>query len=504
MAAGKNISYIKSLFIYSACFISIFYSGGFAKAGSPVVQTINKTFLHPDRLPFSNVVYIKDFGAIGNGVTNNTEAFQKASDYLKANGGTLVINPGIYIVGKQKFAGSYGAGYSYSAEPVLSITGAEKPITIIGYDAIIKAADGLKYGSFNPVTGEKDSIRKQGNVSDYYASAFTFINMVNCSSVTIRGITLDGNSGKLNIGPGFGPEGIQLVALGIGLYGNKSATVSDCYIHHCALDGIIVAWTGLKDTDPIYPHTITNVRAEYNGRQGLSWVGGNNLTVTSCKFSSTGKALNKGVPVVSKPSAGIDIEIENSVIKNGNFINCYIYDNAGSGVISIGHDTHNINFRNCTFIGTTNSAAYPRSQHFSFDSCTFVGRVERVFGSADKSKATSFKDCLFTMDSAMSPNGKVFGDTWEFYDAKNVIFNHCTFDAGHKNLPTFNTPEIIFLDCTFSQNSNKDFNAAAYFKGTTNFIMKGKGKIDATKSHVDGDIIYNGHKLKDLRSGTNP
>ncbi len=495
MILGKNKNYKKSLLILSACFISLFYSSdpALAEAISKIKITHISSFI--DKSPSGKTVHIRDFGAIGDGKTNNTIAFQKASAYLKANGGKLIIDSGIYIAGKQKLAGNYGAGHSYSPAPIISITGGSKPITIIGDKAIIKAADSLKYGSFNPVTGLKDSLRKQGNVSDYYASAFSMINIISCSSITIIGITIDGNSGKMDIGPGFGPSGIQLAALGIGLYGNKKAKVTDCYIHHCALDGIIVAWPGLKDYDPIYPHTIINVRAEYNGRQGLSWVGGNNLTVINCNFSSTGKALNNGIPVVSKPSAGIDIEVENSIIRNGNFVNCFIYDNAGSGIISIGQNTYNIHFRKCTFIGTTNSAAYPESQNFSFDSCTFVGMVQRIFGSADKEKAVSFKDCLFTMDSTLSPNRKVYGNTWEFYDAKNALFDHCIFKAEGKALPTFNTPEIIFLNCTFFQNSDKDFNAAAIFKGTTKFIMKGKGKLNTERSKFQGTILYNDRKL---------
>lgn len=441
------------------------------------------------------ILHIKDLGAVADGVTNCTEAFQKAADYLQIHGGTLIIDPGVYIVGKQKLSGSYLAESSFIAEPVLEFKQAINPITISGFKAVLKAADGLKYGSFNPVSGLKDSIRKEGNRSDYYASAYTLINAVGCTSISIKGLTLDGNSGKLDIGPAFGEEGIQLAATGIGLYSNKKVDIADCYIHHCALDAIIVSWTGLKDTDPIYDHTIKNVKAEYNGRQGISWVGGNNLTVINSEFFSTGKAFNKGLPVVSKPSAGIDIEIEESIIKNGNFISCKIYDNAGPGLSSIGYDTYNIHFKKCTFIGTTNSAAYAKSQGFSFDSCTFVGKVERIFGSSDKSKAINFKDCLFTMDKKRSPNGKVFGESWEFYEGQNVIFDHCEFDADTKRLPIFNTTEIVFLNCKFSQNSDQDFNAAAIFKGSTNFVMKGKGKIDASKATVEGELIYNDKKI---------
>jgi hypothetical protein len=124
-----------------------------------------------------------------------------------------------------------------------------------------------------------------------------------------------------------------------------------------------------------------------------------------------------------------------------------------------------------------------------------VGMVQRIFGSPNKEKAVSFKDCSFTMDSTLSPSGKVFGNTWEFYDAKNALFDHCIFNAGRKNLPTFNVPEILFLNCTFFQNSNKDFNAAAIFKGTTKFIMKGEGKLNTERSKFEGTILYNDQKL---------
>ncbi len=459
---------------------------------------LQKDICRIDSIQHDTIIHIKDFGAIADGTTNCTESFKKASEFLQINGGTLIIDPGLYIVGKQILSRNFGAGSSYVSMPILSFKNAKFPIKITGHKAILKLADGLKYGSFNPVSGAKDSIRKEGNRSDYYASAGTLINAVGCVSISIDGLTLDGNSGKLDIGPSFGEEGIQLAATGIGLYSNKHADVANCCIHHCALDAIIVSWTGLKDTDPVYTHTIKNVTATYNGRQGISWVGGNNLTVVNSEFSSTGKALNNGVPVISKPSAGIDIEIESSIIKNGNFIGCRIYDNAGPGLSSIGHDTYNINFKNCTFIGTTNSAAYPKSQGFSFDSCTFVGMVQRIFGSADKSKAISFKDCLFTMDKKRSPNGKVFGKSWEFYEGQNVIFDHCVFDAKSRRLPIFNTPEIVFLNCTFSQNSDENFDAAAIFKGTTKFVMKGKGKIDASKTIVRGALIYNNQKIKDL------
>lgn len=457
----------------------------------------------PNLLNDQVVVHIRDFGAKPDGLTNSTEAFEKASRFLSAHGGTLVIDPGTYLVGKQHLSGAYGAGSSYIPDSILRFTGAQKPITILGYHAILKAANGLKYGSFNPVTGVKDSLRSRGNQSDYYASAFTFIGAYRCVSITVKGLTLDGNSSNMDIGPGFGPDGIQLPALGIALNQDQRVLIEDCYIHHCALDGILIAWTGLSDSDPSYPHTLRRVRCEYNGRQGLSWIGGNQLTVTDCDFSSTGKALNHGVPVVSKPSAGIDIENEGSLLRNAYFENCTAFNNAGPGLISIGQPTRNIRFSHCTFIGTTQCAAYPKSPDFHFEDCTFVGRVQRIFGSADSSKATTFRNCLFTLDPKYSPNAQVYGDTWEFYEGTHVLFDHCSFDADHHKLPTFNTPEVTFSDCSFSENSDADFQAAAIFKDTTRFVMKGSGRILTPLSRFRGPVYLNGTlvpRISDLDS----
>src|ERR1019366_3460696 len=93
---------------------------------------IKKSDIFCNRSPFQNdKVHIKDFGAVGDGKTNNTIAFQKASAYLQTNGGILIIDPGTYIVGKQKLSGSYLAGGSFMPEPILSFSDAKKPIIIL-------------------------------------------------------------------------------------------------------------------------------------------------------------------------------------------------------------------------------------------------------------------------------------------------------------------------------------------------------------------------------------
>ena len=103
----------------------------------------------------TKIINVKDYGAVGDGVTNDTTAFQQAAEAMNAaGGGKLVIPEGIYIVGRQSLAEARGLGYAYQPENILKISDCARPVIIEGYGAVLKAAPGLKLGSFDPVTGD--------------------------------------------------------------------------------------------------------------------------------------------------------------------------------------------------------------------------------------------------------------------------------------------------------------------------------------------------------------
>jgi hypothetical protein len=77
---------------------------------------------------------------------------------------------------------------------------------------------------------------------------------------------------------------------------------------------LICAYPLMKATEAPAPHVLINITSEYNARQGLSWVGGKGLTVTNSKFNHTGRAT-----FMSAPGAGVDIEAEESVCRDGMF-----------------------------------------------------------------------------------------------------------------------------------------------------------------------------------------
>src|SRR5262249_55718359 len=161
------------------------------------------------------------------------------------------------------------------------------------------------------------------------------------------------------------------------------------YTHHFGLDGVENA-----GTNNLY---FENITSEYNGRQGFSWVDGDSLVATNCKFNHTGRVF-----IHSAPSAGVDIEPErNHDITYARFTNCEFAYNRGCGLLmAVAEKTaKNMQFSKCTFVGLYNWAAWIPGIDIHFNDCTFYGNVVHTVPNAQVKMIkdiTSFKRCYFT------------------------------------------------------------------------------------------------------------
>ena len=106
---------------------------------------------------FAQNINIKDFGAVGDGVANDSSAFEDAFDYLSSNT-TLFFPPGIYLLSAQ------------ISKTLSSLSN----VKLIGDGAV------LKIGMDQP-TGTK------------------LITFDGCSNVTVEGITVDGDAYIVNV-----------------------------------------------------------------------------------------------------------------------------------------------------------------------------------------------------------------------------------------------------------------------------------------------------------------
>jgi len=282
-------------------------------------------------------VNVLDYGADPTGVANSTEAFQAASAFIQAqDGGKLIVPAGTYTVGAQTFAGATGLGYSYLGSRVINIRNCANPVVIEFQGAKLKLASGLKFGSYNPVTGAVYNPPSMPFTdADYAADVGVFIDIEDNQNVSIVGsCELDGNIQNIALGGTWGDVGYQCTGYGVFAYGNLILNIENVYTHHHALDGVVIGWTGLTAQDSAKPTTLSNVVSEYNARQGISIVGGIGITVNDSKFNFTGRSTFS-----SGPAAGIDIEAENSVNRRIVLNNCEAIANLGVGLLADSGDS---------------------------------------------------------------------------------------------------------------------------------------------------------------------
>jgi hypothetical protein len=311
-------------------------------------------------------------------------------------------------------------------------------------------------------------------------------------AVRIEGFDLDGNMKAYVLGGEWGDTGRQLSAVGIMLQGNVGGvTIEGVTSHDHGLDGIMVVHHGLGPRSPRYPITLIDVTCDRNGRQGLSWVGGTELTALRCRFTRTGRGK-----VSSAPGAGVDIEAENSVCRNGRFVDCEFSDNAGVGFLADQGDTANVRLERCTFVGTTAWSAWPRKPGFVFDDCLFVGAIVQTHGDPDPRRAVRFQSCRFRADRALSPTRAVYGSTLADLGAgaTNVLFTGCSFEAIIPEVALPWTPgDVRYDNCRFRQAGKVTSYPRGVFTGRCEIVSAGHVQLEG--SRFAGHVTLNGRKL---------
>jgi hypothetical protein len=433
----------------------------------------------------------EDFGARGDGHTNDTRAFAALSAEINRRGGGTISLAAkrTYVVGEQPQGGDYG----WTPLPILKLGGLSRPLQILGNGARLLCAPGLLYGSFDRASGQPRR-RPMPNVHvEEIATPYRAMIWVHdCRApVAIRDIELDGSAERLRIGGQYGDVGWQIPATGLWLLENsETETVTNVLSHHHAQDGAMIDGAGGRSARS----RVSRFVSRYNGRQGLSIVGGRGYDFEDCEFSHTGRSA-----LLSPPGAGVDIEAETKPIRDLTFTRCQFIDNSGVGMVADSGDSAGARFTDCTFVGTTSWSAWPLKPHFRFTGCTFVGAVVHPFADeADPSRATQFVGCRFTDDPALSPTRKVFdgvegsqgGSIVNMSESKNVVFDRCTFDLVGKAVLPWGW-HATYKDCTMTQRSGEPAMTKGKFLGRTTI----NGPVDLYGSMVVGTLILNGRPV---------
>jgi hypothetical protein len=236
------------------------------------------------------VISISQFGAVGDGTTDNTTAIQDALNYAAANGDAVYIPAGTY-----DYSGTltdngvtlYGAGTS----SVLKATnGANESLILTGSGAAVSNLEMLGAGSTRLSTWQSGMIWANG------ASNYTIDNVLINGSSSVGIASVDSTGGNIcsNTVENTLADSITSVD------GSSNITISNNEVLNAGDDGIsIVSYGG----EPIV-NNITetgNVVENNTGGRGMSVVGGENVQISG-NYIQGGSSPYAGLYLAAEPS----------------------------------------------------------------------------------------------------------------------------------------------------------------------------------------------------------
>jgi hypothetical protein len=432
------------------------------------------------------------FGAKGDGRTNDSAAFSELARQINMNGGGVIhLRKATYIVGQQVRPARHVHDWALEPKPLLHIAECPNDVIIKGSGACLRSASGLRFGTFDRKSLAISRRAMPNFKADERATPYSYMVLVErCSgSVVISDLELDGSIQTQIIGGPYGDVGWQIPATGLFLRDNSGPeVVSNVYSHHHAQDGIIIDGLDSHETAKIKREFVA-ITCSYNGRQGLSIVGGRGYLFRNCRFEHTGRA-----GIASLPSAGVDIEAEGKKsIRDLEFRTCLFDDNHGCAVIADSGNSANVVFEQCIFRGTTAWSVWPAKPGFVFRRCEFQGAVTRTFASEDEQEATQFFDCTFLDYDPAKPSAKLYlgennkGPIVNANIGTNVLFDRCAFQLrGRGTLPW--SINARYRDCVMRQKSSETSYPRGEYFGFTTII----GAAVIVPSTVIGSIVLNG------------
>jgi hypothetical protein len=456
---------------------------GFQQAGAGAVARTGQDKMR-------DVVSVKDFSAVGDGVTNDTDAFVAASARITSlGGGKLVVPAGTYKVGKQIFAGATGKGYAYLGVDIITIQNCTSPVVVEFQGVTLMYETGLKFGSFDPVTGAVYTPASLPFTNyDYQASIGCAMRLQYNTEVAVVGnVVINGRNDTAVLGGQWGDAGYQCVAYGLYLYQNNRTYVQNVYVKYMHTDGVALRFPSLVEGGPGTPALLENITSVYNGRQGFSWTGGIGLTVINMITNYNGRST-----FFSAPASGIDIEAEDGIVRKGRFINCESIDNRGNALVADSGNSADVEFENCLFIGTGTYPLWPKKPNFTFRNCKIYGSVVNTIASVDPRVRTKFYDCYFSDEiiNDLTPyvaGGHLFGTV----QSAPVLFSRCSVKTTRSAIGRLD--KAILDGCYFNMQAGTGYIAN---QGAQAHLNGAVLKDNTFESNITVDPPVDGHIIQ--------
>jgi len=392
-------------------------------------------------------VSVKNFGAKGDGRSDDYEALKTAAAFICSHPGqTLVFPPGVYRVAPVRITGGPNAN----------------KVTNIIYDGcqnVTISGTGAKIDVFGGFNRASDTTTGGGRFHYSYSNAVIPFDFRNSSNFTLTGFELNGNADKAT----RDKDVMESANDGVSTTDCSNYTISNIYAHHFLTDGIYIG-AGAKHTADRNV-TIMRVTSTNNARDGMSLIQVRDIQVLNSNFNQNGRT--GGAYGGHSPSSGIDVE-PNQVpptvdVETGGvtFRDCQFADNMGLQLVCIlTNAVEQIDVRHSTF-----KAQMPDDYHIAFQIFPANGSVQ---------------DCTFDISypHIVYLHGTVRASFPAF---RQLIFAHNIFNLGSNEGIICDPPEP--LNIQFIGNT---VNVVGQPGDRTYLKLRGMGVVSGNTFFVDG------------------
>ena len=375
----------------------------------------------------TETVSVKDFGAVGDGVTDDYQALKNAFSYVNKKSGNVILEfpKGIYYIDRVYKANDLGVKLTDPSEAWEGSKNEE--ITHL----FLKDASDFK------LIGNGSTIKVKGDYqktidADLWGSKYTFkypilpFVFLNCSNFSMEGFDINGSGDQTtressSIAEAYG--------YGVLLQNASNFVIKDIYTHNWVTDGLIVGHLGwVKNGEFI------NVVSEHNARQAISIDLAKNIVFRNSKFSYAGQ-LEGGTYGSHSLGAGLDIEPEGGATEE--------------------NPTENIVFEDSEFshnIGAEIFATWDVAKNIYFKRCKIIRSVSKIGeGILLGTSGAHFEDTLFDFSKK---TGVILTNFSESYSSSTFIRSHFIDSRIMSDLPE---QPLIIRDSTIEfLGSDKD------------------------------------------------